>query len=110
MQLRWNLNGPRLASPSSALYSYVVVYALDFSKAFDSVRHSAVLDKFSLLSIPDHVYNWIEAFFRNHSHCTKFNGETYDFLSILASIIQGSAIGPASYVCYSLRPAPGQPR
>ena len=29
--------------------------------------------------------------------CTKFNGETSDFLSILASIIQGSAIGPASY-------------
>ena len=77
---------------------YVVVYALDFSKAFDSVRHSAVLNKFSLLSIPDHVYNWIEAFFRDHSHCTKFDGEISDFLNILASIIQGSAIGPASYV------------
>jgi hypothetical protein len=74
------------------------VYALDFSKAFDSVRHSAVLNKFSRLSIPDHVYNWIEAFFRNHSHCTKFDGEISDFLNILASIIQGSAIGPASYV------------
>lgn len=36
---------------------YVIVYALDFSKAFDSVRHSAVLNKFSRLSIPDHVYN-----------------------------------------------------
>ena len=72
------------------------MYALDFSKAFDSVRHSAVLNKFSLLSIPDHVYNWIEAFFRDHSHCTKFDGEISDFLNILASIIQGSAIGPAS--------------
>lgn len=40
----------------------------------------------------------IEAFFRDHSHCTKFNGEQSDFLNILASIIQGSAIGPASYV------------
>ena len=58
---------------------YVVVYALDFSKAFDSVRHSAVLNKFSLLSIPDHVYNWIEAFFRDHSHCMKFDGEISDF-------------------------------
>ena len=25
--------------------SYVVVYALDFSKAFDSIRHKSVLDK-----------------------------------------------------------------
>jgi hypothetical protein len=37
--------------------SYVIVYALDFSKAFDSVRHSAVLDKYSRLKIPDNIYN-----------------------------------------------------
>ena len=77
---------------------YVIVYALDFSKAFDSVRHSAVLNKFSRLNIPDHVYNWIEAFFRNHSHCTKFGDERSEFCNIMASIIQGSAIGPAAYV------------
>src|SRR5664279_696442 len=78
--------------------SYVVVYALDFSKAFDSVRHSAVLEKFSRLSIPDHVYNWIEAFFRDHSHSTKLGEEMSEFRNIMASIIQGSAIGPAAYV------------
>lgn len=77
---------------------FVIVYALDFSKAFDSVRHSAVLDKFSRLNIPDHIYNWIEAFFRNHSHCTKFNDEVSCLQNIMASIIQGSAIGPAAYV------------
>ena len=77
---------------------YVIVYALDFSKAFDSVRHSAVLDKFSQLNIPDHIYNWIEAFFRHHSHCTKFGDEVSGFRDIQASIIQGSAIGPAAYV------------
>ena len=78
--------------------SFVVVYALDFSKAFDRVRHSVVLEKLSRLSIPDHIYNWVEAFLRNHSHCTKFGGEISDFLRVLASIIQGSAIGPAAYV------------
>ena len=77
---------------------YVIVYALDFSKAFDSVRHSTVLDKFSRLDLPDHVYNWIEAFFRDHSHCTKFGDQASEFRNIMASIIQGSAIGPAAYV------------
>jgi hypothetical protein len=77
---------------------YVIVYAIDFSKAFDSVRHSAVLEKYSRLKIPDHVYNWVESFFRDHSHCTRFGGEVSDFRKILASIIQGSGIGPASYV------------
>jgi gmma-aminobutyric acid receptor subunit gamma/cGMP-dependent protein kinase 2 len=77
---------------------FVIVYALDFSKAFDSVRHSAVLDKYSRLKIPDNIYNWVESFFRNHSHCTKFGNETSGFREVLASIIQGSGIGPASYV------------
>jgi Reverse transcriptase (RNA-dependent DNA polymerase) len=77
---------------------YVIVIALDFSKAFDTVRHSAVLDKFSSLHNPDFIYNWIESFFRGHSHCTKFGFESSVFHDINASIIQGSSIGPASYV------------
>ena len=51
---------------------YVVIYALDFSKAFDSVRQSAVLRKYSRLNLPDNIYNWIEAFFQDHKHCTRF--------------------------------------
>jgi hypothetical protein len=77
---------------------FVIVYALDFSKAFDSVRHSAVLDKYLQLEIPDNIYNWIESFFRDHSHCTRFGNEVSEFRKIMASIIQGSGIGPASYV------------
>ena len=77
---------------------YVIVYALDFSKAFDTVRHRAVLDKFVQLQMPDNIYNWIESFFRDHSHCTKFGNEISGFRKIFASIIQGSGIGPASYV------------
>jgi len=77
---------------------FVIVYALDFSKAFDSVRHSSVLHKYSLLPLPDHIYNWIEAFFRDHSHVTRFGNKTSDCRKISASIIQGSGIGPASYI------------
>jgi hypothetical protein len=77
---------------------YVIVYALDFSKAFDSVRQSAVLEKYSRLNLPDNIYNWVEAFFRGHKHCTRFGDDISQFRSILASIIQGSAIGPVSYV------------
>jgi hypothetical protein len=50
------------------------------------------------LQIPDNVYNWIESFFRDHSHCTKFGNEVSEFRKIMASIIQGSGIGPTSYV------------
>jgi len=55
---------------------FVIVYALDFSKAFDSVRQSTALQKYLLLLLPDHIYKWIEAFFRDHSHATRFGNKT----------------------------------
>ena len=77
---------------------YVMVYALDFSKAFDTVRHATLFQKLATLRLPDEVFNWMADFFSDHSHCTKFGGETSTFADINASVIQGSALGPASYL------------
>ena len=38
-------------------HPYVIVISLDFSKAFDTVRHTTLLQKFAQLDIPDAVYN-----------------------------------------------------
>jgi len=77
---------------------FVIVLALNFSKAFDTVRHSTLLNKYSQMDIPDHIYNWLVEYFHGHSHCTKYHGRTSALYEISASIIQGSAIGPSSYV------------
>ena len=77
---------------------YVIVLALDFSKAFDSVRQSTLLQKIAMLDIPDIVYNWLVDFFSGRRHCTRYSGSTSVMLDISASIIQGSAVGPVSYV------------
>ena len=42
--------------------AYVRVFALDFSKAFDAVRHSVLMEKMAKLRLPDEVYNWIKDF------------------------------------------------
>jgi len=77
---------------------YVRVIALDFSKAFDTIRHATLVEKMSRLQLPDHVFNWIKDFFDGHCHCTKFAGNVSAHVSIQASVIQGSGIGPASYI------------
>jgi len=56
---------------------YVVVISLDFSKAFDTVRHSTLVDKLARLELPDEVYNWLVNYFEGHSHCTNFQQHTY---------------------------------
>ncbi len=78
--------------------SYVILIALDFSKAFDTVRHSTLLEKLAQLDIPDNVFNWLADFFSGHSHSTMYRGKVSTLKSITASIIQGSGIGPAAYV------------
>lgn len=77
---------------------YVIVISLDFSKAFDTVRHYTLLQKLAQLNLPDNIYNWLVNFFNNHSHCTDYRGLKSDFIDISASIIQGSGLGPSSYV------------
>ena len=77
---------------------YVRVISLDFSKAFDSVRHSVLIQKMASLKISDNILNWIVCFLEDRIHCTNFNGLVSLFAEICASIIQGSGIGPAAYV------------
>jgi hypothetical protein len=75
---------------------YVIVISLDFSKAFDTVRHSILLEKLAHLDMPDNVYNWLVDFFSGLSHCTDYRGQTSMLQSITANIIQGSSTGSAS--------------
>jgi len=50
---------------------FVFVIAPDFIKAFNTVRHSTLLNKYSLMGILDHIYNWLVEYFNGHSHSTK---------------------------------------
>jgi hypothetical protein len=78
--------------------SYVRIIALDFSKAFDSIRQSAVLDNLAILQLPDYVYNWLVDFFNGHSHATRYCNETSSWANVNASVVQGSAVGPVSFI------------
>jgi len=50
------------------------------------------------LDLPDAVFIWLVDYFSDHEHCTRYNCVTLAMLSVSASIVQGSVVGPASYV------------
>ena len=50
------------------------------------------------LAVPDEVYIRLVNFFDRHSHCAHYRRELSTMSEITASIIQGSSIGPLSYV------------
>ena len=57
-----------------------------------------MLSKCSKTELSDNVYNWLVDFFCERTHCTRYNDKNSQSLNITASVIQGSAIGPASFV------------
>jgi len=80
------------------VHPYVHVISCDFSKAFDSVRHSSLMSKIAELPLPDSVYNWIGDFLGPRSHCTKFQSKISSLAYINAGVVQGSALGPAAFI------------
>ena len=77
---------------------YVHLVSFDFSKPFDTVRHSSLFSKLAQLAMPDHVYNWLLDFFGERQHCTRFNSQISTLLPISASVVQGSALGPVAFI------------
>lgn len=78
--------------------SHVLIISLDFSKAFDTVRHATLSQKLADLPIPDNAYNWLINYLSQRGHVTKFDGVTSTVATINCSIVQGSGIGPGSYI------------
>ena len=79
-------------------HDYVHVIALDFSKAFDSVRHHSLVSRLANFTLPDYLHNWIVNNLSGRQHQTKLDGNVSPMLPINASIIQGCALGPVEYV------------
>jgi len=56
------------------------------------------MTKMASLELPDNIYNWIDDFFRDRQHCTRYAGQSSSVAAITTSIIQGSGLGPVSYI------------
>ena len=75
----------------------VTLISLDFSKAFDTVRHATLATKLAILEIPDEIYNWMVNFMKDRGHVTKYEERISGILYINASVFQGSRFGPTAF-------------
>ena len=57
-----------------------------------------LLDRISSLQISDEILNWTGNFFSGCAHCTTFRDILSPTANISGSVMQGSSLGPASYV------------
>ena len=71
---------------------------IDYSKAFDYVDHSILIEKLVKLGVRSNIINMIIYFFKDRSHCTKAIGQLSPFLDITCGVPQGTCSGPKLFV------------
>ena len=73
---------------------------LDFSKAFDTVKHSILLDKLEHYGLRGKVHDLLKDYLRNRKQCV-INGEIEsELLDINDGVPQGSVLGPLLFLLY----------
>ena len=76
-------------------HSYVRCLTIDFSKAFDIVNHTVLLQKLAALDLPDNIYSydWFVSLLTGRQQKCIANGVCSSSLCITRGIIQDSGVG-----------------
>ena len=72
----------------------VRVFAMDFRKAFDTVKHDLLFSKLKLLPLNLHILNWYLSFLNDRRQQVVCNSLARDWTSVNKGTTQGSVSGP----------------
>ena len=73
---------------------------MDFSKAFDTVPHNRLLNKFNRYCIRNKTHNWISNFLKYRKQRVVIGGEHSTWTQVISGVPQGTLFGPLLFLAY----------
>ena len=79
--------------------AFLAVY-LDFSKAFDTVKHDILLQKLEHVGVRGVVGTWFESYLSGRQQYVSIGDAMSSTVDVVCGVPQGSVLGPLIFIIY----------
>jgi hypothetical protein len=76
------------------------IVIMDFSKAFDKVPHSRLLQKLDHYGIRGNTLNWVRSFLTGRQQRVVVDGESSTYVPVESGVPQGTVLGPTLFLLF----------
>ena len=74
---------------------------IDYSKAFDTIDHSILLQKLKIYGLDDMSLKFLESYLKNRCQRININSVTSSYSKLRCGVPQGSILGPLLFIIYT---------